>query len=82
MLFYITDPDVRQDPAFPRCCLSKCSLQELFLIVGTSLKEGQEEKDVRDLKKGARSLCPAPARFSNYQFSVSLNITIMKNGTS
>ena len=25
-----SDPDLRQDPVFPRCCLSKWSLQELF----------------------------------------------------
>jgi len=30
VLFYTADPDLRQDPAFPRCCLSKWSLQELF----------------------------------------------------
>ena len=30
MLFYIADPDLRQNPAFPRRCLSKWSLQELF----------------------------------------------------
>ena len=30
MLFYTADPDLRQNPAFPRCCLSKWSLQELF----------------------------------------------------
>ena len=26
----LSDPDLRQDPVFPRCCLSKWSLQELF----------------------------------------------------
>ena len=30
MLFYTADPDLRHDPAFPRCCLSKRFLQELF----------------------------------------------------
>ena len=30
MLFCISDPDLQQDPAFPCCCLTKWSLQELF----------------------------------------------------
>ena len=29
-VFYIADPDLHQDPAFPRFCLSKWSIQELF----------------------------------------------------
>ena len=32
MLFCISDPDVQQDPAFPCCCLTKWSLQELFTV--------------------------------------------------
>lgn len=30
MLFCFADPDLQQDPAFTRCCLSKWFLQELF----------------------------------------------------
>ena len=33
VLFYIADRDLHQDPAFPRCCLSKWTLQELFANV-------------------------------------------------
>ena len=33
VLFYIADRDLHQDPAFPRCCLSNWSLQELFANV-------------------------------------------------
>ena len=30
-------PDLQQDPAFPRCCLSKWFFQELFENVGLSV---------------------------------------------
>ena len=36
--FFIADPDLHQDPAFPHCCLSKWSLQESFAFVPSSLR--------------------------------------------
>ena len=34
--FFIADPNLHQDPAFPHCCLSKWSLQESFAFVPSS----------------------------------------------
>ena len=33
VLFNIADPDLHQDPASPRCCLSKWSLHYLRVII-------------------------------------------------
>ena len=32
-ILYSADPDLRQDPAFPRCCLPKLSLQEFVPLL-------------------------------------------------
>ena len=47
VLFYIADPYVRQDPAFPHRCLSKWSLQELFTnspLLSISSMAGKRER--------------------------------------